>query len=76
MQSDYYALHDMWQNALGRPVDPGEWEKIWRDLLSYKAGRGNQAAPLTMADIYGFTNRMVQRPPQAPELSYLNVAEM
>ena len=75
MQKDYYALHDIFQNALERPVDPGEWERIWRDLLSYKAGRSNQAAPLSMADIYGFANRMTQRTPQPPELSYLNIGE-
>ncbi len=76
MQADYYALHDIFQNALGRPVDPGEWERIWRDLLAYKAGRGNQAAPLSMAEVYGFANRITKRPPQPPEISNLNLSEM
>ena len=59
--------------ALQRPVDPSEWEAIWRDLLSYKAGRGNQAAPLGMADVLSYARRMIQRRVTPPAVSPLMI---
>ncbi len=74
---EYHALGSAWQSKTGKPMTPDDWPAIWGPVNAYKAGQAAAGRTnLTMADAFGYVNRLLREAPTPTRVLYGRISEI